>query len=171
MKNQKSKTTPNGVVKTQNAAASAFKVSARTISSWKAEGGEEAGFRPDGTVDLKILGEWVRRRLAARNGPMEAKEQKILEEIRKLKLANDAKERTLISRAWMAERIHIAAGKVDGFRQKSEAEHPLLFAAAAGDVPACREVVRKIWDEVIASMNSLSTDFKEPGDNTKEPRA
>jgi hypothetical protein len=90
------------------------------------------------------------------------KGSKLREEIRKLKLANDLKEGRLIERAWMAERVHIAAGKVDGFRHKSEAEHPLLFAAAAGDVAACREVVRKIWDEVLASLNSLAADFKEP---------
>ncbi len=33
--------------------------------------------------------------------------------------------------------------------------------AAAGDVAACREIVRKIWDEVLASLNSLAADFKE----------
>jgi hypothetical protein len=80
---------------------------------------------------------------------------------RKLKLENDETEKTLIKREWMAERVHLAAGKVDAFRQKSEAEHPLLFAAAAGDVAACRAVVRKIWDEVMASLNTLEKDFRE----------
>lgn len=161
MKNVKTQNTPRGIVKTQNAAASAFKVTTKTISNWKAEGSETAGFRPDGTVDLNQLGEWLQVRLDRREGPRESKEEKLLEEIRKLRLANDAKEGTLISRAWMAERIHIAAGKVDGYRHKSESEDPLKFAAAAGDVAACREVIKKIWDEIMAAMNSLAVDFKE----------
>ena len=75
---------------------------------------------------------------------------------------NDVAKGELISRAWMAERVHIAAGKFDSWRHQSEAEHPLQFAAAAGDVAACREVVRKIWDEGMGFLNSLADDFKEP---------
>jgi len=66
----------------------------------------------------------------------------------------------LIGRAWMAERVHIAAGRVDAYRMKSEAEHPLLFAAAAGDVAACREVVRKIWDEIAVALNGMKEAFR-----------
>jgi len=43
---------------------------------------------------------------------------------------------------------------------KSEAEHPLLFAAAAGDVAACREVVRKIWDEIAVALNGMKEAFR-----------
>jgi hypothetical protein len=89
------------------------------------------------------------------------KGRKLLAECVKLETVNAVKKRELISRSWMAERVHVAAGKVDAFRLKSEAEHPLLFAAAAGDVPACREVVRKIWNEIMASMNSLEKEFRE----------
>jgi hypothetical protein len=70
-------------------------------------------------------------------------------------------EGELIDRAWMAGRIHAAAGKVDALRIKSEAEHPLLFAAAAGDVPACRAVIQQIWDEIISSISALESEFKE----------
>jgi hypothetical protein len=48
----------------------------------------------------------------------------------------------LVDRAWVAERIQRAAGELNGFRIKSEAEHPTRFAAAAGDVAMCRSVVR-----------------------------
>jgi hypothetical protein len=115
------------------------------------------------------LAEWLKANpdVAKKKGS-DLKGQKTKEEIRKLKLANDLKEGRLIERAWMAARIHIAAGKVDAFRVKSESEHPLLFAAAAGDVPKCREVVQKIWDEIISAMNSLKVDFTEKQKGTRE---
>ena len=68
----------------------------------------------------------------------------------------------LISRAWIAQRISIAAGKVDSLRLKSEAEDPLKFAAAAGDVAACRAVVHGVWDGIAASLHALREDFREP---------
>ncbi len=156
MKNTKH---PSGIAKSFTAAAKACKLTPRTIRDLKAE--QFPGIRPDGTVDLSQFWPAYLKRKTERGGSVSIKDEKTTEEIRKLRLANDAKEGTLISRAWMAERIHVAAGRVDAFRVKSEAEHPLLFAAAAGDVPACREVVRKIWDEVMASMESLAGDFKE----------
>jgi|GEM_PF-2243347 hypothetical protein len=73
---------------------------------------------------------------------------------------NEVARGALIGRAWMAERVHIAAGRVDAYRMKSEAEHPLLFAAAAGDVAACREVVRKIWDEIAVALNGMKEAFR-----------
>ena len=88
---------------------------------------------------------------------------------RKFKMENDLREGELIERAWMASRIHVAAGKVDAFRVKSEAEHPLLFAAAAGDVPACRAVVQTIWNEVFAAMQSLEGEFQSTKKAKKEP--
>lgn len=163
MKNVKVKK-PTGIAKSFTAAAKACGLTPRTIRDLKAEG--FPGTRPDGTVDLSVFWPAYLKRKAERGGTVSLKDEKTTEEIRKLRLVNDVKEGTLISRAWMAERIHIAAGKVDGFRHKSESEHPLLFAAAAGDVAACREVVRKIWDEVMAAMNSLAEDFKEPTNGT-----
>lgn len=74
---------------------------------------------------------------------------------------NQTKAGELISRAWMAERIHASAGEVDAYRIKSENEDPLLFAAAAGDVPACREVVRKIWTNIFVALNNMKKHFDE----------
>src|SRR5690348_2459239 len=89
---------------------------------------------------------WLTKHPAVRSARPDdsLKGRKLSEEIRKLKLANDLKENRLISRQWMAERMQAVAGRITQYRLKSEAEHPLLFAAAAGDVPACREVVKKI---------------------------
>jgi hypothetical protein len=152
--------TPKGIAKSFTAAAKACGLTPRTIRDLKAEG--FPGIRTDGTVDLAVFWPAYLKRKTDHGGTVSLKDEKTTEEIRKLRLVNDVKEGTLISRAWMAERIHIAAGKVDGFRHKSESEHPLLFAEAAGDVAACREIVRKIWDEVLGALNGLATDFKEP---------
>lgn len=161
MKRKKSKKVKiTGNVPTQTAAARRLGVTTKTLRNWRAEGAP--GFHPDGRVDLKLLSVWIEAREVSKTGPRESKEEKLMEEIRKLRIANDAKEGTLISRAWMAERVHIAAGKVDGFRHKSESEHPLQFAACADDVSKCRELVRKIWDEVMTALNSLAKDFEEP---------
>lgn len=89
------------------------------------------------------------------------RERKLRAECDKIETANAVKKRELISRAWMAERVHVAFGKIDAFQQKSEAEHPLLFAAAADNVVQCREVIRKIWDEIKDSIQTLGKEFKE----------
>lgn len=150
-----------GIAETQSAAAAAMGVTVKTIRAWKVEGSIAAGFRPDGTVDLDKLQVWQAARRVKRTGSIDAKETKTHEEIRKLRLANDAREGRLIERAWMAEKIQRCAGDLNQFRAKSEAEHPLRFAAAAGDVAACREVLRVIWDEIFSYHQGLSKHFEE----------
>lgn len=150
---------PSGIAKSHTAAAVALHVTPRTIRDLKAEG--LPGFRADGTVNLDLLYPAYLARKKKSAGSESLKDRKIRVECETKELALAAKRRELISRSWMAERIHAAAGKVDAFRLKSEAEHPLLFAAHADNVPACREIVRKIWDEIMASMNSLESEFRE----------
>lgn len=89
------------------------------------------------------------------------KAQKLFEEIRKLRIANDAKEGRLVERAWVAERIQRAAGELNAIRLKSEAEHPMRFAAAGNDVPMCRTITRGMWDEITTSIQTLSKHFAE----------
>lgn len=160
-KSKKTQQPLKGVVKTQNAAAKAFKVTAKTIFNWKIEGGAAAGFRPDGTIDLGLLSDWTEQRRKSKEGQISTREQKLLEEIRKLRLANDLKEESIIPRAWVASKMQIAAGRVNSIRTKSEAEHPLKFAAAAGDVAACREIIRGVWDEILQALQDLEKHFAE----------
>lgn len=94
-----------------------------------------------------------------------SKEQKTREEVRKLKLANDLKEGKLITRAWVVERFNRAAGEIHAARSKSEAEHPLLFSAAAGDVAGCRTILRGIWSDIFAKIGALAEHFSEGEDD------
>jgi len=149
----------NRIYDSMKAAATGMTLEMRVLKLAKAAGC--LGFR-GGRIYADELRAWLAEHpevAKAKNTAWRTKIDK--ERHRKLKMENDVRARTLISREWMAERVHIAAGRVDGFRHKSEAEHPLLFAATNGDVAACREIVRKIWDEVMASLNSLATDFSE----------
>lgn len=84
-----------------------------------------------------------------------------VETARKLKLRNDRETGRLVERQWVGERIQRAAGELNAFRSKSEAEHPTRFAAAAGDVAACRSIVRGIWDEIFSTMQGLAKHFEE----------
>jgi hypothetical protein len=153
---------PHGIAKSYNDAARAFGVTARSIRDWKVAGGEAAGFRPDGTTDLDMLFTWLEARKADRDGKLSLRDQKIIEEIRKLRIASDEKEKMLVNRAWVAGQIQAAAGEVAALRVKSEAEHPMRFAAAAGDVAACREIVRGVWDEILVSIQGLGRHLSEP---------
>jgi len=150
---------PSGIAKSLTAAADAFGVTARTIRDWRAQGAP--GYRPDGTVDLDQLKPWVQALKRSRSGSPDLKSKKTAEEIRKLKLKNDRDEGRLIERAWMAERIQVAAGEINTYRAKSEAEHPTRFAAAAGDVARCREIVCGIWDEIMKIHCEMAKHFAE----------
>lgn len=155
--------TPSGIVSSYNEAAEAFGVNRKAITEWKNDGGIDAGFLADGSVDLGKLHAWREARNEHRKGAARGIEAERDQKIRKLKLANDKFEGRLVERAFVAEKMQLAAGELNSFRAKSEAEHPLRFAAAAGDPAKCREVLRGVWDEIFASINGLSRHFAEGG--------
>lgn len=142
-----------------SAAARALNVTARTIRNWRTEGCH--GFEPDGRVDLVQVRAWSAKRLEVKRGSLDAREEKLLEEIRKLKLANDHKEGRLIERAWVAERMQRAAGELNTLRSKWESEMPLKFAETNGDIVECREILRGVLDEIFRGLQSLGTHFEE----------
>ena len=146
------------VVRSLKDAARLIGCTTRTLQNDRAAGCR--GFNSDGTVDVAQVQAWQRANRKRRESNPDLKSKKTREEIRKLKLANDLKEGRLIERAWMAERVHAAAGQVDAYRMKSEAEHPLLFAAANGDVAKCREIIRQVWNEIAVALNGMKDAFK-----------
>ena len=147
------------VVRSLKAAADLLKCTTRTLQNYRTEG--LPGFAADGTVNLALLRPAIEARLNARTGLRDSKEEKLLEEIRRLRIANDTKEGRLVERSWVAERIQRAAGEMNAFRAKSEAEHPMKFAAAAGDVAHCRTIVRGVWDDIFSAVQTLQKHFNE----------
>ena len=87
--------------------------------------------------------------------------EKLHEEIRKLRIANDAKEGRLVERAWVAERMQRAAGDLNNLRTKWEAEQPVKFAATNGDITECRTILRGIMDEIFSGVQSLAKHFED----------
>jgi len=153
---------PTAAETSQRDDAAFFKVTTRTIRNWRDAGAP--GFRADGTIeDRDALAAWVAEHEAERKGSTRGIEAERDQKIRKLKLANDRFEGRMIERAVVAERMQKAAGDLNSFRAKSEAEHPMRFAAAADDPAKCREVLRVIWDEIFSNINGLSRHFTEPG--------
>ena len=142
------------------AAATLFPCTTRTLQNYRAEGCP--GFHADGSIDLALVRPWVEARLAERKGSLGTKEEKLLEEIRKLRIANDAKEGRLIERAWVAGKIQAAAGELNKYRSKSESVHPKNFAEAANDMAKCRTILRGVWDEIFAAVGKLSAHLEEP---------
>lgn len=126
----------------------------------RAKDGGCEGFRSNRVYETEVI-DWLSENPRTPGDTYDPKEEKLREEIRKLRIANDAKEGRLVERAWVAERIQRAAGELHAFRAKSEMEHPMRFAAAAGDVPMCRTVLRGVWDEVFKGIQSLEKHFSE----------
>jgi hypothetical protein len=77
------------------------------------------------------------------------------------RLETQARRGELIRRSDVAERMQRAAGELNAYRVNSEAEHAMLFSAAAGDVAQCRSVLRGIWDDIMRSIQGLSKHFAE----------
>ena len=134
-------------------------------ATWIQKACEKGGARtPGGRIDLDKAKAWYmenKETLSADKGSLPRKEQKLAEEIRRLEIRNDRDIGKLISRAWVNERIQRIAGDINATRVKSEAEDALLFAAAMGDVPKCRVIVRGIWDRIMIAHQELAKHLAE----------
>jgi hypothetical protein len=159
MTTKKTNSTAKAESTTLRSAAKIIGVDRGTLENWRDEGCP--GLPPEKFSKAAVL------RWAAKNGKRagevggDLKSRKTAEEIRKLRLANDQKEGRLVERAFVAERIQCAAGELNKFRAKSEAEHATRFAATNGDVAQCRTILRGIWDEIFKDFASLRNHFEQ----------
>lgn len=146
------------------AAAAGLKLPLRVIQHAKNNGCP--AFRSNRVYGAELL-RWLEKNgTGDTEGTTDPKTEKLREEIRKLRIANDAREGRLVENAWVLSRFQIAAGELNGLRAKSEAEHPVKFAAAADDVAACRTVVRGIWDDIFGILQTTIVKHLEEGPAT-----
>ncbi len=115
-------------------------------------------FKPGGRVDGDAFQQWIKDNPSAFEAGQEAmslKEQKISEEIRKLRIANDAKERALVSRSRVIEAIDRTQASVDTLTEaKLVNEWP--HEVAGLDVNKAREYGRKLKDEMMAEIRKMA---------------
>lgn len=92
-------------------------------------------------------------------GPVTLRDQKLKEEIRKLRVVNDAKQGALASRAKVAASLRAMAGKVRAILdQKLEQEMP---AAMAGlDVPGARVYGKRLNDQICEAFAALAKEWE-----------
>ena len=90
-------------------------------------------------------------------GPL--KDQKLAEQVRQLKIANDAREGVLIRRDSVVSAFARIASRLASIRTTSESQDPPRIVGK--DLHEVRAEIRKIWDAVGASLASCSEEFKE----------
>lgn len=140
-------------------AAAGLKLPLRVLKTAKQAGC--SAFRSNRVYEAELLA-WIEANPEAINAASDdPRDEKLREEIRKLRIANDAKEGRLVERAWAAERMQRAAGDLNNMRAKWEAEEPVKFAATNGDITECRTILRGIMDEIFRGVQSLAKHFEE----------
>lgn len=143
------------------ACAAKLKVPPAWVSRAK-DAGVDA-FTANGTVDVDMVSAWIeanRKELEATVGELPLKDQKVFEEVRKLRLVNDVRAGKLVELSWVHERFQRLGGEIHGIRAISEAEDPMRFAAAGGDVAMCRTHVRNMWDKILLQFQETQKHFE-----------
>lgn len=153
------------------AASAGARIPYGLMREWKASG--LPGFDRNGEVRLAEVLEAVFAKTSADLTPPAGMRSwrevltKAQAERQQVKL--DQERSRLIDRSWMASKLNLAGLGMHAAYHKSIAEHPTRFAAAAGDVAACREVLRGIWDDLFRAHQALAEHFAETNQpNTNE---
>jgi hypothetical protein len=115
-------------------------------------------FRAGGRVDGEAFKQWLKENPQAfeeGEGKGTLKDQKIREEIRKLRIANDAKERALVSRARVIEAIDRTQASIDTLTE-SKLVNEWPHEVAGLDVNKAREYGRKLKDEMMGEIRKMA---------------
>lgn len=111
-----------------------------------------------GKAKLYVLSD-VEAALKARRPAAGLRDQKLEQEIRRLRLANDKQEGTLISVKTVATKLQeLSAGQLALLRQRLENEAPSQIADLK-DPAAVRVILKRTVDEVCEKMRALVKDW------------
>lgn len=150
---------------TLSVAAVAFGVSKKAMSILKSEGCPAfINGRVDGSRIPEDRLQEIEASLKGDGGPVdsamtaeEAKRRKTVEEVRKLSIANDAKEGLLCRKSQVAEAMLRCHARITEARIQSETRDPLKLVGK--DLPGMRDGVRGIWDVVLGNLLKLAKEF------------
>ena len=121
-----------------------------------------AAFDQRGCVDMEVLRRWIvanKDKLLESGSDLSLKDQKLSEEIRKLKLANDKADKLVVSKSGGKAVIQTCVERIRHFlEQKLENEYP--SAVAGMDVPQARVYGRRVHDYIVAELQKLHAEWE-----------
>lgn len=119
-------------------------------------------FRQGGRIHCKNLNKWIAdhsKELQASGDKLSLRDQKTNQEIRKLKILNDAKERALVPRDAVMRAIStLSQGIIPLLDQKLENEYPAMVSGL--DVAGARVFGKRLNDSIKQEIQKFSKVFE-----------
>jgi hypothetical protein len=115
-----------------------------------------------GRVNLSVLEDWISEHAAELEAQQDGgglRDQKLKEEIRKLRIQNDAKAGKLVARSEVIETHDRILSRMRGDLERILV-HELPVACAGQDVATARIVCRRYADMAVAAMQQCAEEWK-----------
>lgn len=146
------------IVESLKAAASALKVDLSLVKLAK----EKAcpAFKPGNRIDLAELRAWIAENSEElKSAPLSLKDQKLNEEIRKLKISNDTKSKLVVLKSSVKGATSACIDRIRTFlEQKLENEYP--SAVVGMEVPQARVYGRRVNDQILSELQKLHDEWE-----------
>lgn len=148
------------LVESMKAAASLIAVEVDVVRKAKEMGCE--AFLPGNRIDVEALRKWIAanaEKVKASGSNLSLKDQKLNEEIRKLKIKNDRDEKLVTPNV----KLHAAFAEIGQsiksmLYQKLENEYPATVSGL--DIPGCRIKGAQLADSILVEIRKLSSVFQ-----------
>ena len=127
----------------------------------RAKDGGCSAFDQRGCIEMSVLKKWIgdNKDSLMVKGPQSLKDQKLNEEIRKLRNINDKAEKLVVSKSAGKTVIQACVERIRPFlEQKLENEYP--SAVAGMDVPQARVYGRRIHDQIVIELQKLHSEWE-----------
>lgn len=143
------------IVESLTAAASVLKIGVETVKKAKSLGCP--AFKPGNRIDTGELKKWIAENAGAMSTQaLSLTDQKLNEEIRKLRIANDVKEGKLVAKASGLKVIEQISAVIHVLLEtKLESEYPSVVAGL--EVQAARVYGRRLGDSIRMEIHKMAT--------------
>lgn len=121
------------------------------------------GFSANSSVTLEPVREWIeanQESLANVSAELPLKDQKLAEEVRKLRLKNDKDSGKLVEISKLCGQFSVLGGRINAIEDGVLKEAPKRFAAAGDDIAKHREILRGVIAEFRAEVQKCAEVFK-----------